>query len=228
MRKVITRDGSETFVNSYFNESYHSFTGAVEEAMEKYCKPCKIASRAIKMGKIVLLDFAFGMGYNSAMAIAVAKSANPNCKVRVIGLENDSMIIDKISEMNPAIDGYAFYHGLNSKNLKVVNSDGSVSVEILLGDAKYMIKKISKESVDVIFYDAFSPKTQPEMWSVEYFVEVARILKEKGVLATYSCARMVRDNMLKAGLTYGDGPKVGRRGPGTLAWIEDEQEYEQE
>lgn len=217
MKKVLTRDGSETFVCQNYNESYHSFTGAVEEATEKYCKPTKIVELALK-GEFVLLDFAFGMGYNSAMAIAVAKEANPSCKIKVIGIENDPAIVAKIQEVNPKIPGYSEYRNLSPKNLKHVCYDGTVEIEILLGDAKDTIKKISSNSVDVVFYDSFSPKTQPEMWSAELFKEVFRILKEKGILATYSCARMVRDNMKEAGLHYDDGPRVGRRGPGTLAW----------
>jgi tRNA U34 5-methylaminomethyl-2-thiouridine-forming methyltransferase MnmC len=59
------------------------------------------------------------------------------------------------------------------------------------------------------------------MWSEELFVEMWRVMKQDAILATYSCARMVRDNMSKANLMYDDGPIVGRRGPGTIAtkWI---------
>ena len=55
------------------------------------------------------------------------------------------------------------------------------------------------------------------MWSVDLFTEMYRIMNKEAILATYSCARMVRDNMSKAGLFYDDGPIVGRRGPGTIA-----------
>lgn len=219
MQKVLTRDGSETFINKDFNESYHSFTGAVEEAREKYCIPTKIKERAIKDKHITILDFAFGMGYNSAMAITIAKEANPNCVIKIIGLEKDPKIIQKIQEVNPNISDYQFYKQLTPTNLKIISEDNTVSVKILLGDANQTIKQLVKDSVDVIFYDPFSPKTQPSMWKKELFKEAKRILKpKKGILATYSCARLVRDNMRAAGLTYKDGPKVGRRGPGTIAW----------
>tara|TARA_Y100000310_G_C20574216_1_gene759664 strand:+ start:610 stop:1272 length:663 start_codon:yes stop_codon:yes gene_type:complete len=219
MQKIHTRDGSETFVNEHYNESYHSFTGAVEEATEKYCKPTKIAQLAEEKGEFTLLDFAFGMGYNSAMAIAIARGANPDCKITVIGLENDAKIVEKIQEVNPKIPGYEQYKFLTSKHLIHTCYNDTVTIQILLGDARETIKQIDDNSVDVIFYDPFSPKTQAEMWTKELFLEVKRILKPKtGVMATYSCARMPRDNMKAAGLHFDDGPKVGRRGPGTLAW----------
>ncbi|MBT6774795.1 hypothetical protein HOA91_05495, partial [Candidatus Woesearchaeota archaeon] len=48
-----------------------------------------------------------------------------------------------------------------------------------------------------------------------------RVMKDSGILATYSCARIIRDNMAAADLVYDDGPIVGRRGPGTIAtkWV---------
>ena len=55
------------------------------------------------------------------------------------------------------------------------------------------------------------------MWEVSFFEEMYRVMKKSAILATYSCARMVRENMSKAGLFYDEGPIVGRRGPGTIA-----------
>jgi tRNA U34 5-methylaminomethyl-2-thiouridine-forming methyltransferase MnmC len=48
-----------------------------------------------------------------------------------------------------------------------------------------------------------------------------RVIKRNGILATFSCARMARDNMAAAGFMYDDGPILGRRGPGTIAtkWV---------
>ena len=221
MQKIHTQDGSETFVNKQYNESYHSFTGAVEEAREKYCIPTKIKERAIQNQEITILDFAFGMGYNSAMAIALAKEANPHCKITVIGLENDPKIIEKIQEVNPEIPGFEFYKEITAQNLTIESDDKSVNVTVFLNDAQEAITEIEDASIDVVFYDPFSPKTQPEMWSKELFQEIKRVIKTTtGVLATYSCARMVRDNIKAAGLEFKDGPKVGRRGPGTLVWKE--------
>ena len=63
-KKIITADNTETFLNEEVGESYHSQTGAVEEALNKYAVPCKIKELA-KIGSIKILDVCFGMGYNS-------------------------------------------------------------------------------------------------------------------------------------------------------------------
>lgn len=214
MEKIITADKTETFVHPELQESYHSHTGAVEEALRKYVEPTKIRELA-KAGKITLLDMFFGMGYNSAMAISVALEENPNCLIEVVGIENDKKIIEKIQEVVPPISFFTEYKQLHPENLQFTL--GNVTVKILLGNAKEMVKTLPENHFTTVFYDPFSPKKQPEVWSEELFREMYRVMQDKGILATYSCARMVRENMAAAGLFWDDGPKVGRRGPGTVA-----------
>ncbi len=218
MKKIVTADNSETYVDEELGEAYHSHTGAVEEALRKYAIPCKIKEKA-KTGKIRILDMFFGMGYNSAMAIDVALEENPDCVIEVVGLEKDSKIIEKIQEVNPLIKSFSYYRELTLDNLEV--DKGNVKVKILLGCAKETIKQLKEEDFDAIFFDPFSPKTQPKMWSEDIFKEVYRVMKPTANFATYSCARLGRENMAKAGLFYDDGPMVGRRGPGTVAtkWV---------
>tara|TARA_Y100000310_G_scaffold295322_1_gene326548 strand:+ start:202 stop:867 length:666 start_codon:yes stop_codon:yes gene_type:complete len=215
LRKTNTADNTETFVNEEVGESYHSFTGAVEEALKKYAIPCKISTISKEKGEISILDVCFGLGYNSAMAIDLALKENPGCKIEIIGLEYDPEIIQKIQEVNPPIKFFQHYKNLTPKELEF--QEGNVKVKLLLGDAKKTVKQLKNDHFDAIFFDPFSPKTAPEMWQVPFFKEMTRVLKKKSILATYSCARIVRENMAQAGLFYYDGPIVGRRGPGTIA-----------
>lgn len=214
LKKIITADNTETFLNEKLGESYHSQTGAVEEALKKYAIPCNIKELA-KSGSIKILDVCFGMGYNSAMAIDVALQENPSCKIEVIGLECDHNIIEKVQEVNPPISFYKNYKKINKNNMGF--EEGNISVKVVLGDAREMAKKLPENYFDAIFFDPFSPKTAPEMWQVPFFKEMYRVMKSSAILATYSCARIARENMSKAGLFYDDGPIVGRRGPGTIA-----------
>lgn len=219
LKKIITADNTESFLNEQVGESYHSQTGAVEEALKKYAVPCQIKELALS-GKLTILDMFFGMGYNSAMAIDVALEANPNCEIEVIGIDNDPEIIRKIQEVNPPIKFFQQYKQLNENTLEL--KEGKVTVKILLGDAREKVNELLNEHFDAVFYDPFSPKTAPEMWSEELFKHMYRVMKKSAILATYSCARLGRDNMSKADLIYDDGPIIGRRGPGTIAtkWVD--------
>ncbi len=218
MQKIITGDGSETFLNEQVKETYHSQTGAVEEARKKYAIPCKIKELA-KTGKVTILDVCSGMGYNSAMAIDVALEENHDCVIEVVGLEYDPEIIKKIQEVNPPIKFFKHYKKLTPQNLTF--TEGKVSVKYLLGDARETCKQLPDNYFDAVFFDPFSPQSAPEMWQKEFFQEMWRVMKNSAILATFSCARMARDNMAAAGLLYDDGPILGRRGPGTIAtkWV---------
>jgi len=221
--KIITADNTETFLNEKVKESYHSQTGAVEEALKKYSIPCKIRELAekakITKEKITILDVCSGLGYNGAMAISEALEQNSECRIEVIGLEFDPEIIARIQDVNPPIPFYQYYKRLTPNHLSF--QEGDVTVTIILGDAREICKKLLPDYFDAIFFDPFSPKTSPEMWQVDFFKEMYRVMKKTAILATFSCARIVRENMAKAYLIYDDGPIVGRRGPGTIAtkWI---------
>ncbi len=202
MKKVITKDGSVTFFNKKYDEWYHSKTGAVEEAFEKYAKPCKL-----KNG-MKILDICFGIGYNSAAALDTVN------ELRIVALENDSKIIKKILKLDSKFDSYCVIKdvALNGQ----YDKDG-VRVDLVMGDARKSVKEL-KEKFDVVFLDPFSPKKCPELWTFEFFSDIRKVMKKGGVLATYSCARSVRENLVKAGFRVEDGPCVGRNAPSTLAY----------
>lgn len=218
LKKIITRDNSESFLNEEVGESYHSHSGAVDEALKKYVIPTQIEALA-KKGKLRILDVCFGLGYNSAMAISRALEENPACEIEVVGLENDPAIISCIQDVNPAIPFYQFYKRLTQQTLEF--TQGTVVVKILFGDGREKVKMLPAEYFDAVFFDPFSPKTAPTMWTTEFFAQMYRVMQQDAVLATYTCARMARENMSAAGLFWNDGPIVGRRGPGTIAtkWV---------
>src|SRR3989338_4016528 len=162
MKKIITADNTETFLNEQVGESYHSQTGAVEEALKKYAIPCKIRELAKMQKKIRILDFCFGLCYNSAMAISEALAENPQCEIDVIGLEYDQEIIAKIKEVSPPISFYQQYQKLSPQNLEFKQK--KIAVKVILGDARETIKTLAGDHFDAVFYDPFSPKTSPEMW----------------------------------------------------------------
>ncbi len=212
MRKITTADGSETFYNDEVGDVYHTKSGAVEEAFLKYAEPARIAELA-KSGNVRILDICFGLGYNSCAALDRALEANPDCNIRIVGLENDGRILEKINEMDPSLKNYRIMKEVAGK---MEYSKGNISISLLMGDARKTIKTINEE-FDAVFLDPFSPAKQPDLWQADFFRDIRERMKNGGMLATYSYARMVRDNLRAAGFIVSDGPKVGRRSPSTLA-----------
>lgn len=203
MKRVKTKDGSTTYYNEKYGEHYHSVTGAVEEAEKKFIEPVRIR------GGMKILDICFGLGYNSMAAMKKAK------RLSITALEKDGGILKKIQRLK--VRGYEKeYKKIREAAKKKHYKDKDVEITILMGDARKMIKKTAVK-FDAVFLDPFSPKKNPELWTYKFLKEVKKRMKKRSVLTTYSCARVVRENMKKAGFKIRDGPRVGRRGPSTIA-----------
>jgi tRNA U34 5-methylaminomethyl-2-thiouridine-forming methyltransferase MnmC len=205
MKSIKTKDGSVTYHSEWYGETYHSVSGAKQEAVEKYSRPCGIDSRE----KVTLLDICFGLGYNSAAAIDMFSGK----KMKIIALENDPEIVAEIMKIE-----YPFKCAEIIRKVAADKKyqDDKISIELIMGDARETIKKLST-SFDVVFLDPFSPSKCPELWKKEFFDEIYRVMKKKSVLATYSCAGNVRRALKEAGFSVADGPCVGRRSPSTIA-----------
>ncbi|MBU0535761.1 MAG: hypothetical protein KKE20_02260 [Nanoarchaeota archaeon] len=216
MKKVLTKDNSVTFHNKEFDEHYHSLTGAKEEAVKKYAEPCRIAELAKSQGEINILDVCFGLGYNSAAALDAALQSNPDCIIRIIALENDQEILDQAKNLEVSFRNYELIKAIAEKHKA---EKRNISLELLFGDAQEKIKEIDSDEIlfDAVFLDPFSPKKCPVLWTEEFFKDISGLMKKGAILATYSCARSVRENLKAAGLEVKDGPIVGRWAPGTLA-----------
>ena len=204
MKNIITKDGSTSFLDEEIGESYHSETGALEESFEKFVKPAQV-----KDG-FKILDICFGIGYNSLCAV------HKHRDISIIGLENDPKIISKIMDIEVPDYLREDYEIIKrSSKGRYLDKPRGIKIDIVIGDAKKSVKEL-KEKFDAVFLDPFSPKKAPEMWGLEFFEEIYRVMKLGGRLTTYSCSRIVRDNLRKTGFKVIDGPCIGRRSPSTI------------
>ncbi len=206
MKLVKTKDNSYTFYSKIYDETYHSVSGALDEALRKFIEPCKIKDR------MKILDIGFGLGYNVGMALFKAKN------LEIISLEKNKQLLDEIQDVMVPDWFKESYDKVKkcAKNLEY--KDKNYEIKILIGDARETIKELN-EKFDAVFLDPFSPKKNPELWTKDFFKEIKKRMKKEALLATYSCARLVRKNLKDAGFIVEDGPCVGRRAPSTIARV---------
>lgn len=226
MKQVLTKDGSVTFYSEEYMETYHSVSGAVEESLRKFAEPCGIRELAIS-GHVRILDICFGLGYNSCAAIDTALKENPECRIEIVALEKDIKILDEIKNLNPSFKNYKIIKDLiKNENHKIIQDliknnfkfkNRNIEMELMVGRAEETITSIKNIKFNAVFLDPFSPPKNPELWTL-HFLKNARDLMEKGAtLATYSCAKKVRENLKASGFIVKDGSVVGRRAPATVA-----------
>jgi len=204
MKSVVTGDGSITLYSENYQDHFHSKSGALEESFKKFVEPCNLKPGA------VILDIGFGLGYNILEAIHSVKN------IRVTSLEKDENVLKEVQNINVPEHLEKDYDTVKKAAKNLHYKDDDVEIEIVLGDAVETVK-ILKERFDAVFLDPFSPLKNPELWTISFFNDVKKLMKKNAVLATYSCARSVRENLKNAGFLIKDGPVVGRRGPSTLA-----------
>lgn len=216
----LTDDGSHTFFSPEFEEAFHSTSGAKQEAEEKFIRPCQIAEKAANKDDFNLLDICYGLGYNSAAALATIWRVNPNCKVNLIALELDLSVPQQAIACqllnlwpSPARD----YLTTLARNQQV--NSRQLQARLWLGDGRITLQQVyqSRFQADAIFLDPFSPPKCPQLWTVEFIQLAAGCLAPNGRLATYSCAACVRSALQMAGLNIGATRGVGRPAPGTVA-----------
>ena len=212
MRKIITKDQSITFYNEEYQETYHSISGAEQEAIKKFVEPAMSIANNNK--KLSILDVCFGLGYNSAAAIELISKQNPECNISITGLEKDRKILEIIPSINSNIKSYDIIKKAIKNNYEY--HEDKISIKIILSDDLKSIKSLKKK-FDIIFNDTFRPKKNPELWTESFFKDLNSIITKEGILTTYSCAGQVRRNLKAAGFNVKDGPSIGRRAPSTIA-----------
>ncbi len=85
-----------------------------------------------------------------------------------------------------------------------------------------MIKNLKENTYDAIFLDPFSQNMSPELLTVDFFKYFNKVIKDNGIVATYTSSAPVRYGFIEAGFHVGQGPIFGRKQGGTLASLNPE------
>ncbi|MFA6104290.1 MAG: TIGR01212 family radical SAM protein [Victivallaceae bacterium] len=208
-----TGDGSLTLYHPEYRQHFHTLAGAVSEARHKFIIPSKLHARLIARQEVKVLDIGFGLGYNVFEAVKTAHDAAAG-RLSVISLEKDIRTLQAASRLFGA-------DSLELRILDALSATGSfrsefAEVTLMTGDARHSVKLL-KHGFDCIYLDGFSPDINPELWTLDFFRELKRLLEPSGIIVTYSSAYPVRGAMLKCGLQAGETDAFGRRRGGTAA-----------
>lgn len=213
-----TQDGSLTFWSETYQQSFHSDSGARVEAEAKFVIPAQIAVKSQTQEHLNILDVCYGLGYNSAAAIAAASQPHSNAHLQIIGLENNLEVPQKaVADRLIDIWSPEIVDILTKVAEDQCFTSSDRQIQLLVGDARQTIQQVPPRWADAIFLDPFSPPHCPQLWTVEFLQLLADRLKPDGYLLTYSAAAAVRTALLSAGLQIGAIAPIGRKSPSTIA-----------
>lgn len=194
----VTDDGSHTLFSQKTGENYHSSFGAVQESRHIFMNAGLEVIKDEKLKQLNVLEVGVGTGLNALLTYLW--TLENNVAVAYYGYEPYPITADEATMLNYAdllkVDQSVFLK-IHEKTNEVINLSEKFSVCI----SNSMIQKanLKPNSYNVVFFDAFSPEAQPEMWTVSVFKKVYMALKKNGVLTTYSCKGIVKRSLKEAG-----------------------------
>jgi len=230
---VVTGDGSVSIAHPGHGEAYHSKAGAQFESRALYIDQSGIIAdfESSPKGSVTVLDVGFGLGYTAFTTIDAWLECNAANDLAILSLE----ILPELLEVTAAGKGEWQHkwpqHWLEwSMKMERVSDDlwllkvphtatnKIAYLYVAIGDALDLswTKHLANGLVakfDYLWQDPFSPKSNPEMWTVPWLAALKEQSKTDAKMLTYSVARLVKDNLQAAGWRYQmlKGKKIRRK-----------------
>lgn len=193
----LTSDGSPTLYVPELDETYHSMHGSVQEARHVFIEN-GLRFVAAESKQVNILEVGFGTGLNALLTALYAKENA--FRVHYVGLDAYPVEEEIWKAINYLDDpeSKACYTEIMALPFGVTEAH----------DASFTLCKIAcsiqewttTEKFDLIYYDAFGPKAQPEMWALAIFEKLYSLLNPGGALVTYCAQGQFKRHLKSLGL----------------------------
>jgi len=195
---VRTADGSYTLDSANLGEHYHSLFGALMESRHVYIEQGLLATGKHELD---ILEVGLGSGLNALLTWS--ESERLGLSVNYLALEPFPLSVELHERLHhtTAIGAPERQEGYTA----MMNMCNGGSVE-LSGQFHFRMERRevqhldANEAFDLVYFDAFAPAVQPDMWTVGVFRRLHRAMRRGGLLVTYSAKGDVRRAMIEAGL----------------------------
>lgn len=201
---IITDDGSSSLYLPKWNESYHSTHGALQEAYYVFIAMglSYFAENHPEIQPIKIMEMGFGTGLNSFISLLEAEKNN--LKIYYTGLEASPVQPEEIKKLN-------YVSQLSAEKMESVflkmhelpwkKNHGLTTNFQFKKELKFFKELSEKSAFHLVYFDAFGPRAQPELWTEEIFSLVYEAMKKDGVLVTYSAKGSARRAMQAVGFS---------------------------
>lgn len=198
-RIITTADGSKTIHIEDWNEQYHSKHGAIQEAYHVFIEH---GLRLFQNTKVRILEVGFGTGLNALITLSELQKLD--LQISYTGVEAYPVSLDEVEQLDycDQLDKVK----LKDVFIKMHESPWEKEIEIVENFALHKQLKDFRSINDVnlfnlIYFDAFGARVQPELWTVGIFGKMYTALQEKGVLVTYAAKGSVRRALQEVGFS---------------------------
>ncbi len=194
-----TGDGSITIHLPDWNEQYHSKHGAINEALHVFIETgFEYFFGNFQRKEVSILEIGFGTGLNAFLTAVQAEKTKRS--VSYTGVEAYPVDISEVKELNyPTLvkAPQALFDQLHEVPWEETTT---INEYFSLTKRKQFFADIEEVNCyDLIYFDAFGARVQPDLWTEDIFEIMYKSLKEEGVLVTYAAKGSVRRAMQAVG-----------------------------
>lgn len=194
----ITADGSKTIYVPEIDEQYHSGHGALQEAMHVYIEH-GIRSSTLPH-ELTIFEMGFGTGLNAFLSLIEAESTQR--KIQYHGIEAYPIENELVTNLEYEKLLNSDYESVFFKMHQVPWDEKhqlTTFFSVQKIHAKIETYTIIPNSFDIVFYDAFGPRAQEELWHIDVLSKMYQLLKEGGILVTYCAKGQVKRDLSSLG-----------------------------
>lgn len=195
-REIIqTEDGSSSIFVKDLGETYHSVHGAVQEALHVYIDN---GMNRCSNTHVSILEMGFGTGLNFVLSYQNALAQNRS--LDYVGVEAYPITEQEWKLLNYDAITRNLPHRLHHIHSLEWNEKQQLSDSVSLTKIHSRFENLQiNQTFDVIYYDAFGYNYQPELWTLELFEKMHDALVTDGILVTYACKGIIKQNLRAAG-----------------------------
>ncbi len=219
----ICQDGSDTLYSNRFREHYHNHNGAVTESWYVFIEKTKIAEHLVHNLETHVLEIGFGTGLNFALMSDLVLHTNDSGKLIYHSVEGFPIDVKTAGQLN--YDRFLEHPGVVEwlpgifQNLEhgenIFTLSDKLELHVFYGLYDDFI--IPDSFADIIFFDAFSPHANPDLWTGEVFKKLKKGSNPDVILSTYCAASSARAAMAWAGWFVARVPGILGKREMTLA-----------
>ncbi len=202
MRQIIdTQDGSHSILSEEFGVSYHSKYGAIQESMHVFIE-AGLHPRMHETQQLDVLGIGFGTGLNALLTCIEADKQQ--VKIDYTAVEAYPLSLEIISQLNYTTELQLTSQDNFFDKIHDATWENRVAIHPYFSIEKNNMRfeEIDAENAfDVIFFDAFAPNSQPELWEAPMFQKMYKALRSNGILTTYCAKGVVKRTLKSVGFT---------------------------
>lgn len=213
---VRTTQGVLSIKNNLNGEIMHNPVGPWQEAHTLYIQQSQLKELLQKNEKLTLFDVGLGAATNAIAALHTwSQLEKPKAQLEIISFEIDLSLLEFVLAHASDFDYYSPYlHSLKNILEKKIDEGSQYSWKLIHGDFAQIPLA---NQCDLIFFDPYSPKENPEMWTLSLFEKLYEASSQQCCFYTYSRATKVRSALLAAGFYVGHGLATGLKEETTVA-----------